>query len=314
MPLKSRIICRYDGQQKGPLLICFGAMHGNEPAGVKAIEYVMKMLEVEPIKNPSFKYNGRFLGIIGNLKAYNNQQRFLKKDLNRQFIPELVQDLLNSEDHIQEPEEQELIEILDLVKKEIADYKPEKLIVLDLHTTSSFGGVFTICQNNPEVINVAYALHAPIVLGMLEGLKGTTLHYFTKENLGVETLAITFESGQHKEELSVNRAIAGIICLMKEIKSVKEEDVENYHEEIIKKYSEDLPQLTTLVEHFPISENDKFQMLPGFRNFQSVNKNQLLAHCNSVEVKSKEEGLILMPLYQEQGEDGYFIVQKINNI
>lgn len=314
MQLKNRIICRYDGPQKGPLLICFGAMHGNEPAGVKAIEYVMKMLEVEPIKNPSFKYTGRFLGVIGNLKAYNEQKRFLKKDLNRQFIPELIQNLARSAEDPLDPEEQELKEILVLVKEEIKEYQPEKLIVLDLHTTSSFGGIFTICQNNPDVINVAYALHAPIVLGMLKGLKGTTLHYFTKDNLGIDTMAITFESGQHNEELSVNRAIAGIICLMKEIKSIKEEDVENYHEEIIKKYSENLPQLTTLVEHFPITEHDEFQMIPGFRNFQPVQKDQLLAYCNTTPITSKQDGLILMPLYQKQGEDGYFIVQKIKTI
>ena len=149
---------------------------------------------------------------------------------------------------------------------------------------------------------------------MLKGLKGTTLHYFTEANLGVDTMAITFESGQHDEELSVNRAIAGIICLMKEINSVKEEDVENYHEKIIKKYSENLPQLTTLVEHFPISEEDEFEMLPGFLNFQEIKKNQLLAYCNSKPITSKKEGLILMPLYQQQGEDGYFIVQKIKNV
>lgn len=289
-------------------------MHGNEPAGVKAIEYVMKMLEVEPIKNADFSYAGRFLGLIGNLKAFKENKRFLRKDLNRQFTKDNIKKANGINPVELEAEEQELFEIIELVKNEIEEYKPSQLIVLDLHTTSSMGGIFTICQNKLEIINVAYALHAPIVLGMLEGLKGTTLHYFTTENMGVDTLAITFESGQHNEELSVNRAIAGIISLMKEINSVKEEDVENYHEKIIKKYCEDLPQLTTLIEHFPIGEEDKFEMLPGFKNFQEVQKNQTLAHCNLVPVSCKEDGLILMPLYQKQGEDGYFIVKEIEAI
>lgn len=311
---KNRLICKYDGHEKGPLLICFGAMHGNEPAGVKAIEYVAKMLDVEPIKNPTFSYKGRFLGIIGNLKAFQENKRFLKKDLNRQFTKQIIDKVYSSNELPLDPEEQEIKEIIDLVKSEIEEYKPSQLIILDLHTTSSFGGVFTICQNDPKIINVAYALHAPIVLGILEGLRGTTLHYFTKDNFGLDTISITFESGQHTEKLSVNRAIAGIICLMKEVGSVNEEDVENYHEEIIKKYSESLPQLTTLVEHFPIEEEDEFEMLPGFNNFQAVKKNQELARCNGSPVKSKEEGLILMPLYQKQGEDGYFIVKEIKAV
>jgi len=44
----NRIIGRYDGSEKGPMLVCIGAMHGNEPAGVRAIELVLKMLDVEP--------------------------------------------------------------------------------------------------------------------------------------------------------------------------------------------------------------------------------------------------------------------------
>jgi len=77
-----RRIGSYEGSENEILFICFGAMHGNEPAGLRAIELVLKMLEIEPIKNPDFKFKGKFVGLIGNLEALKTKQRFLKKDLN----------------------------------------------------------------------------------------------------------------------------------------------------------------------------------------------------------------------------------------
>ncbi|HHJ50479.1 MAG TPA: succinylglutamate desuccinylase, partial [Phaeodactylibacter sp.] len=83
-----RVIGRYTGKEKGPLLICFGGMHGNEPAGVRALEIMFKMLEVEPLSNPDFSFKGRLLGLRGNLRALQAKKRYIVKDLNRQWTPE----------------------------------------------------------------------------------------------------------------------------------------------------------------------------------------------------------------------------------
>ena len=85
-----RVIGQYTGEVKGPLLIVLGGMHGNEPAGVKAIDLLFKMLEVEPITNPEFKFHGKIIGIRGNLRALEEGKRFIVKDINRQWIPEQV--------------------------------------------------------------------------------------------------------------------------------------------------------------------------------------------------------------------------------
>lgn len=244
--MENRILDRFDGAEKGPLFICFGALHGNEPAGLKAIELVLKMLEVEPISNSSFNYKGRFLGIIGNLKALEKGVRFIDKDLNRQFIPEHIEAIRKKPFEELDAEDQELIELLDTVNKEIEDYQPSKILFLDLHTTSSDGGIFTISEDRPQSIKIASALHAPVILGFTRGLKGTTLHYFNRDNFDPDTISLTFESGQHEDKLSVNRAISAIINCMKEIGAVKETDVENFHEEILIRYSDRLPKVATL--------------------------------------------------------------------
>jgi len=307
--VESRLIGRYDTGVKGPLVICSGAMHGNEPAGVRAIELVLKMLDVEHIKNSDFSYRGRFVGLIGNLQAYNLNRRFISKDMNRQFDSTRIHLLKNKA--TLDSEDKELSDFLDFVKVEIDDYKPDKLIFLDLHTTSSFGGIFTICKNLPLDINIAIGLHAPVVLGILEGLSGTTIHYFNTENMGVDTTCIIFESGQHDEVKSINRAVAGIICLLREVNAVRPDDVENHHEIILQSYADGLPKLTKLVDYFSIGDNDKFKMKPGYKNFQKIRKGELLATNNGNDVYAEYDGMILMPLYQDQGEDGFFIVQEL---
>jgi succinylglutamate desuccinylase len=79
----NRIIKEYIGEKNGPLFIVFGAMHGNEDAGVKAIERVFELIDEEPSKNPNFCFHGKMVGVIGNLKAYEKGIRFLVKDMNR---------------------------------------------------------------------------------------------------------------------------------------------------------------------------------------------------------------------------------------
>ena len=306
-----RCLGTFVGKERGPLIICFGAMHGNEPAGVNAIEAVLKLLDVEHIKNPGFSFKGKMVGLIGNLKAYNQGKRFINKDLNRQFLEPYIKELMKKEINSLEGEEQELIQLIDHIKQEIKIYNPEQLIILDLHTTSSMGGIFSICQSNDRDVSLAKSLHAPVVLGMLEGLQGTTLHYFTHKNTGVDTVCLTFESGQHDEVLSINRAVAGILCCMRQIGSVQECDVENHHEERLIAHTKNLPKITTLIDRYHIENNDTFKMLPGFKNFQEIRKGQTLAKSGEHDIKAKENGRILMPLYQKQGEDGFFVVKEI---
>ena len=84
--MEGRIIDRYEGKEPGPLLICIGGMHGNEPAGILAIQEVFRLLDIEDACNPEFSYRGSFIGIRGNLRAIQNEQRFIDRDLNRMLL------------------------------------------------------------------------------------------------------------------------------------------------------------------------------------------------------------------------------------
>ena len=306
-----RVLGRHEGKEGGPLLVIFGGIHGNEPAGVRALTLMFKMLEVEPITNPAFEYSGTLLGLIGNRQSYVLQQRFINRDLNRIWTDDNVARILNTNKNLLQHEALELREILDLIHAELASRKYSRLIVLDMHTTSSYGGIFTLPTNEEESIRIALELHAPVIRGMIDGIEGTTLHYFRTDNFDLPTVACVFESGQHNEDLSVNRAIAAITNCMRTIGAIKPDNVENVHDSLLIEYSADLPKISQLYSMHHIAIGDNFRMLPNYKNFQMVNEGQPLAEDKNGVITADADGMILMPLYQEKGEDGFFLIQKI---
>ncbi len=308
-----RLIGRYDGHKRGPLLILLGAMHGNEPAGYQAIDLMLKMLEVEPITNPEFKFSGRVVGIIGNKNALQKRVRFIERDLNRSWLDENVARIKKSDYQSLKAEDKEIYDILKLVKSEIADYNPDKVFILDVHTTSADGGIFTIVPNEKEAIGIGMELNAPVILGLLEGLAGTTMHYFNEKNLGKPTLSLSFESGNHGDSLSVNRAIAAITNFMKIVGCFDEKHIENRHDILLQEFSKNIPKLNKLCHKHTIKPGDKFKMKPGYSNFQEINEGELLAEDKNGNLYSKCNGRILMPLYQKKGEDGFFIIEEVKD-
>lgn len=306
----NRIIGQYVGSSKGPLLFVFGGMHGNETAGVKALGLIFKMLEVEPIANPAFTFKGKMVGIVGNLAAAQVNQRFISEDLNRMWEKERIDSIrLKSSDN-RNSEEKEILEILDVINTEILTYQPDEIFFLDLHTTSSAGGIFSIVNDSPRSIGIAVEMHAPVILGMIDRVKGTTLHYFTQENFNLPTVTVSFESGQHDDPISVNRAIAAMTNYLKIIGCVDARHIENRNDKILIEYSRDLPNVSYLLYSHHIREQDGFRMNPGYQNFQKVSTGEIVAQDIRGNITIPEEGRILMPLYQKQGSDGFFIIKE----
>lgn len=306
-----RVIGRYTGHQRGPLLICFGGVHGNEQAGVRALETVFHLLEREPAVNPTFSFCGRITGFRGNRQALSRHKRYFREDLNRMWRPEAISRVRSAHPADLRFEDLELRELLEDVEREIKDYKPEKVVVLDLHTTTADGGIFGIATDDPESIRIAQAMHAPVITGMLKGLQGTILHYFNSDNFSVPTVAFGFEAGQHDDPLSINRCIAAVINCMRTLGCVDADDVENRHDELLIQYSQGLPKVAELLYVHRIKPRDEFRMAPNYQNFQKVVKGEILAWDRFGPIGSPEDALILMPLYQSQGDDGFFLVREV---
>lgn len=306
-----RIIGNYTENREGPLLICLAGIHGNELAGVEALRILFTLLQNEPLVNPQFRFWGRIVGIAGNLKALRQKQRYLRRDLNRMWTPAEINRIRQIPTEDLSNEDEEVKAILQTIYQEIEDYQPSRLILLDLHTTTATGGIFTVASDDPESVEIGTELHAPVVKGLLNGIEGTILHYFNTENIGIPTVAVTFESGQHDDPLSVNRAIAATINCMRTIGCVKAEHVENRHDALLIEYARGLPKVAELIMCHRIKEGDQFVMEPGYENFQKVKKGELLAQDRNGPIYAEEDGSILMPLYQQQGDDGFFLIKTV---
>lgn len=316
MPIRTnRILGEMGAAHNEILFLVLASVHGNETAGIRALDLIFKMLEVEPIRNPSFELKGKIVGIIGNLSAHQVKKRYIDLDLNRQWTNANIE-LIRSEEYWTTTEEapvefEEMKAIDDMVFELIEKEQPRELVVLDIHTTSAKGGIFSICPDDEASIALGLTFHAPVLTGFLKGVRGTMMHYFSSKRMGLPTTVITFESGQHVEKLSVNRAIAAIINSLKHLGMVPSDVVEIQHDRRLRADSEGLPRLAELLIHHPIKVEDRFRMLPGFKNFDRIRAGQKLAEDRLGPIHSPTDGMILMPLYQKQGADGFFIIQPV---
>ena len=312
-----RLIGRYTGSEPGALVVVTAAVHGNEPAGVRALEEVFRLLAQEPQQNPGFVFRGQLIGLIGNVQAYGARRRFLEQDLNRMWTPLHLRRLQQTPPAERQAEWRELGELLQAIQEELLRYKPEALVLLDLHTTSADGGIFCIPSDDRASLRLAKELHAPVVLGLLDGLQGTLLHFAAGNRFEVggyphHAVSVAFEAGQHDDPLSVSRSIAAVVNTLRAAGCIRPEDVDSRHERLLRAFSEPLPKVTRLRHVHHIRPGDAFGMRPGYANFQPIRRGEHLADDASGPVLAPEDGLILMPLYQSLGTDGFFLVQEVS--
>ncbi len=304
-----RLIGHYTGTERGVLIIVLAAVHGNEPAGIQALHTFFSRLEDTANSRAGLAFRGRIVGLMGNIQAYERRLRFVKKDLNRIMTLENVKKVRLIPESRLIYEDLELIELIQTIKNEIAEYKPSRLVVLDLHTTSAAGGIFSIVSDDIESLNIATQLHVPVVMGMVGKTGGTTLHYFKTENIGIPTVSIAFEAGQHEDAHSPQRMVAWLFNTIKVVKALDNQEFGSRYDMILKNYSRYLPKIVELLYVHMLKPNDHFQMRPGYENFQAVKAGEVLAEDQNGVIKAAEDGLLLMPLYQRKGTEGFFLVR-----
>lgn len=300
-----RVIGNYGGHSPGPLVVGIGGVHGNEPAGALALRRVLRTLEEIA---PPFK--GEFVALAGNRYGLYRQERYLNLDLNRMWKPERVRELKGrSKDDDLWCEETEQRELLESIESALAKRQGEA-IFLDLHTTSSDGAPFAIISDTLVNRHFAEQFRVPIILGLEENLDGTILNYINE--LG--HAAIGFEAGQSQSPDSIGNHEAAIWATLVTAGCIKPAEVPDLAllRQSLKRAARGLPQFLELRYRHAISEEDEFVMAPGFANFQPVEKGQLLAHDFRGEVRAVESGYLFMPLYQKLGDDGFFLIRRVN--
>lgn len=298
-----RLIGSFAGKMPGPLVVSIGGMHGNEPAGVGAIQSVLQLLKAAS----AIPFYGKLAGFRGNVRALANGSRFLKQDMNRLWKPELIHQLSKSGNGALEAEDAELAELVECIEAVIREKSWTQIFLLDLHTTSAEGDIFSVVSNRPENVGLGLNLHAPVVKGLLYRLEGTILHYFDQRK---EIISTSFEAGQHQDPLSETRATGALINCLKSAGCVRDYRFGLEYDALLRAHCKNLPALVQVTGYHKVREGDEFRMVPGYKNFQQVKQGEVLAYDRSGPITAPENCRILMPRYQPLGEDGFFLVRE----
>ncbi|WZL88937.1 succinylglutamate desuccinylase/aspartoacylase family protein [Salinimicrobium sp. 3283s] len=298
MKEKTRIIGEYTSNKEGPLLFVTAGVHGNEPSGVKALKKVFSELEKT---KPEIK--GTIVGVMGNKAALEKDQRYIDEDLNRTWTEDNVTN--------QDPETQEQREMHEIIN--VLEGHPEsqysKRYFLDCHTTSSDSLPYISVQDVHDNVKWSQKFPTYIVKGFSDIVYGAIDHYMSRTGL----TGFVFEAGQHTNEASVENHEGMIWLALKHANGLDVEQVSCYPECVERFTEKNAPSQKTfeIVYRHEIKKGDSFKMEPGFKNFQKIKKGQLLATSNGGEIKSEWDAYIFMPLYQSQGNDGFFIIEEV---
>ncbi len=298
----ARILGRITSGNTGPTVVFFGGIHGNEPAGVEALSEVFSTLE----RGDTPLEKGSVVAIRGNLPALLRKERFLDHDLNRIWGRKRLAKVLAMPDAERSSEEKELVLIYGLIQELLRTHSPP-FYFIDLHTTSSRTRPFITI--NDSIINRYFsrAFPVPVILGIEEYLEGPLLSYINE--LGY--VALGFESGTHEDPAAVRNAEDFIwltLCLTGLLPGY--ECREESYERLDRAARSDHDFYEVFYRH-ELTGAHTFRMNEGFESFQPLPKGTVLGSEADGPVQMHKRGILFMPLYQKQGEEGFFLIRKI---
>lgn len=292
-----RVIGTHSTGEPGPLILAMGGIHGNESSGVQAIESVLRQLQQD-----NTPLSGSFVGLLGNRPALARGTRCIDEDLNRCFRPERVKAPIPLNPSTEEWQLREITTIVDELAQVHGD-----ICFIDCHTTSAMTMPYISVNEHPESLHLARHFPLSCVVGLEKSIPGCFGEYCNRRGYR----GFTVEGGQHTEVASIENHEAMLWLLMVYSGAMLKEDIRHF-----RKYQDSLARHTTegcrhfrLISHYRISKDEGFVMRPGYVNFQRVSKGEVLANNHFGEIRSPFDGRILMPLYQPQGDDGFFLLE-----
>jgi predicted deacylase len=297
-----RVIGRMRAQAPGPTVISIGGMHGNEPSGVIALRQLVERMEKEQLLR-----SGEFIALTGNIGALQEGKRYIDRDLNRMWKFNQDYTELAPVAHCYEAKE---MAALNSVINQAIEERRGPLIFLDLHTTSAISPPFVLIGDTLRNRKFVRNLGLPVILGLEEQLNGPFLSYLN--TLG--HISIGFEAGQHNDPVSVDNHYSLLMLVLAKAGLISARDIKDYdvnHSWLDSQTDKELKTFFEVRYRKSVHEGEGFKMEPGYHNFQPIVNREVLAHNDGGKIRAREKGRIFMPLYQSQGDDGFFIVRKI---
>jgi succinylglutamate desuccinylase len=149
----------------------------------------------------------------------------------------------------------------------------------------------------------------PLILGLEEQVDGALLELLN--NYGFVTMGV--EAGRHDAPESADRHEAVLWLTIVEAGLLSAESVPGYerYRQLLIDAASGSPPVVEVRHRHPVTVREAFHMEPGFSNFMPIEKGQIVARDHDGPVRACEGGMILLPLYQGQGNDGFFICREV---
>ncbi|QDV07752.1 aspartoacylase [Planctomycetes bacterium Poly30] len=300
--LQRQIGIKDDGRP-GPLVLITAGMHGNEPAGVRAVREVLESLRNTPT-------GGRIVALAGNLGAIRRGVRHQGQDLNRLWTAENLQPLGGRAPEDDTPDERELRALFSTIEAErdAARAKAQRVVLIDLHSTSADGGAFSVVPDSIPSRRLARDIGLPAILGLEERIEGPLLTWLVSQG----DTATVIEGGQHDAPRTQEVLRDGLWVALSHVGVLPEHDERVDRARVLMRAScDDVPEVLDLVYAHVIDGETGFQMDAGWSNFMPVQLGQGLAREHGQPVTAPIAGYMLMPLYQGLGTEGFFLCRKV---
>jgi predicted deacylase len=302
-PQYERVLGRYTTGREGPTVVIVAGLHGNEPAGTHALRRVFAQLEAQGLP-----LRGRLIGLTGNIGALRLDQRFVARDLNRGWTRERIVALLDRDAARDQAEDHEQRELLAIFREVFAAAR-EPVVFLDLHSTSAGGAPFCAMADTLRNRRIAFSLPVPVILGLEETIAGTMLSYLD----GLGHVSVVFEGGQNRDPSTVDNDESAVWITLVAAGALRRDEVPGHdaHHARLAALTGDIPHVVEVCHRHGVTAADRYVMRPGYQNFTPIKVGEVLADDVRGEVRSGYDARILMPLYQKQGDDGYFVVRAV---
>jgi hypothetical protein len=297
----SRLIGKVEKDRKSHSLILVGGGNDQDTASVLALYHVVKRLKkFEPL------LNGNFYALAANLSAlaknkYNLLSRIkLGGSTNGQNKP----DYDPTGDYFQQLEEQ--VELWAGIDR-IIDQQSGGFTIIDLRTSNAALPFITTAHTRNN-IRFTKKMPVPALLGKNEHFDDPRMDYLNAKNC----TALTFYGGKHHDPSSIRNHEAMIWLAMEAAGVMKKLEITGFndHHKRLSNFSgtrRGSYQINTLVT---AEEAKNFRLLPAFKNFDQIKKNEPLGHLGSQKIKSPGSGqLFISPI-----PNYFYILRKASSL
>ena len=297
-PPFAREIGRVFGGQAGPTLIVVAGIHGNEPAGYEAARRVLARLSGEDIP-----LRGELVVLAGNVGALHAGVRHINKDLNRVWSESSIAALRTRASADRDAEDNEQLALLDALDAVFSRARGP-VHLADLHTSSARGIPFVIFGDTLAQRRFVRAFPIPIIIGLEEQVDGVLAQYGTRRG----AISFSVEGGQHEDAGARDNLEAVLWIALAEAHLIAKDACPEIAEAVkhLDERRAGLPRVLEVLGRRAIEPSDAFAMEPGFRNLEPAKRGQLLARDRRGDIRAESDGVVILPLYQKLGSDGFF--------